>query len=1822
MKNLKSLAATLVMLMCCATMSAQVASGTCGSNLTWSLSQDGVLVIEGMGAMTDYSGTTLNNKYVTSAPWNAYLAEIKEIVVKENVTTIGKEAFRGTSALEVVNLPDGLTKIGQHAFARCEALVSVNIPSTITSIENGSFYYCGLTTLQLPNSVKTIGESAFTGNEFYSIEFPEGLVEIGVNSFCDCDGLKRVIIPNSVTTIAREAFDVCEELEVVSIGNGVTSIGDDAFNGCGKLSSVVCSAIVPPSLGSNAFKSISSGAILYVAENSVSDYKSSQWNEYFSTIQSNTSGPCGDNVTWRLSESGVLTIEGTGAMLSSPWQSYNENITSVIIGDGVTSIVDEAFIRCSNLTTVNFGNGLQIIGKEAFNGCQNISSLVLPSTLTTIGDHAFAGCGSFSSIIIPKSVTNIGNGPFAACCFTSISVEDGNLNFDSRNNCNALIRTATNSLVHATSSTIIPEGITCIEYGAFGGCSNLSSIVIPNSVTSIEPYAFEACGELTSITLSENLCSIGEGAFLDCTKLKEITIPASVTSIGGAAFNACYNLASITCEALVPPTFGESAKSHFSVSASTPVYVPATSLEAYQTADVWKEFTNIQPIASIIASGTCGSKLTWNLMDNGVLVIEGIGAMTNYSSSSAIPWFSYIDNITSVIIKEGVTNICNSAFDGCRSLTSLTPPEGVTSIGSSAFDGCSSITCITLPESLTSIGDSAFRECRSLTSITLPEGVTRIGSYAFYGCSSLTAIILPEGVTSIGNYAFYGCSSLTSITIPESVTSIGSSAFYGCGGKLTVNCNIPSASSLSQGVFYNSNFTKVTIGEGVTSIGSYAFYICRSLTSITLPSSVTSIGSSAFYGCSSLTAITIPESVTSIESYAFDGCSSLTSITLPEGVTSIGNAAFRGCSSLAAITLPSSVTSIGSGAFYGCSSLTSITLPEGVTSIGSSAFYGCSSLTVINIPEGVTSIGNSAFYNCSSLTSINIPSSVTSIGSGAFYNCSSLTAITIPEGVTSIGEKAFYNAFELVYINATTPPTLSSSSDFIFDYGVLVVPESAYEIYCTADFWKDDVLRKKIVTKEDYKKVVNLTAKEDVSALYETIGEARLPRVADLTISGSINSYDFFVMLTKMTGLRHLDLTDATIVKNAFCHYQTYSTQDNVFPDYGLYNCKFRSIKLPKNITKINAYAFNKNPLNEVAIPSSVTSIGNYAFNECNKLTSISIPDNSQLASIGGSAFSGCSSLISINFPAKMQLTSIGQSAFTGCISLNSITLPEGVTTINSHAFYACSKLSKVVLPPTIKTIGGYAFCNCSFLEEIRIPSSVRSVGDYAFYGCSSLNDVYVYTIEPINVAQATFPKNGNNFIGTLHAPKVSYTNYYFDTQWGQFLKFAEFDEPYDNFYVEGDKEFNDSTGSVGGTPDVEMGGNSGIIVDGDTIKQDLGDVDIEHDGCHGGSIIVGGNGHIHAGKLHFHIHIKAGKWYFFCFPFDIKKKDIFCQGGADWIFRYYDGEERASNGKGGWKNVTSDGNGNHLKAAVGYIFQASKDDVLELIVDEKTIKKEDKYNELVAHITSNKHDASWNFVGNPYLSYYQITEKDYSAPITIWDGSKYKAVRPGDDDYILNPFEAFFVQKPDGEDKVSYNSDNQLTYNQSQTAAANARARRREQAIDPDRLLVNISLTDGEETDQTRVVFNNNAAMDYEAACDAAKFSTAGVPQLYTIDSRAVKYAINERPVAEGIVTMGYSVPVQGNYTLSAPRMDTPISVKDNLTGTIHNFAEGDYVFASEAGTFDDRFTVLMESATGIDNAELGKEKSEMYNIKGQRVENANEQGVYIKDNRKVVKL
>ena len=554
------------------------------------------------------------------------------------------------------------------------------------------------------------------------------------------------------------------------------------------------------------------------------------------------------NITSATNKTVAVTYRGSDYMTNSDRYTGAVTVPSTVTYNGVvysvTSIGDKAFYECRSLTSINIPASVTSIGNEAFGGCSSLTAITIPEGVTNIGGYVFCGC-NLSCIRIPASVKSIGEAAFANCGeVEEIIVASGNVNYDSRDNCNAIIETSSGELVAGCISTIIPEGVTSIGYGAFASIKGLSSIVIPESVTIIGDYAF---------------------------------------------YDFHHSLTSITCEAKTPPTTHGSSFLH--VELNIPVYVPAASVNAYKSAQYWSEFTNIQAIPSSgIASGTCGDNLTWRLTEEYELIIEGTGAMYDYSYDNS-PWYEYRESIQTVMIKEGATSVGDYAFYACANLTSINIPENsqLTSIGDEAFYICSSLTAITIPESVTSIGYAAFAYCSSLTAITVAEGNakydSRGGCNAIIETNSNTLIagcyttIIPESVTSIGDYAFSGCENLTAITIPESVTSIGYSAFAYC-----------------------SSLTAITIPTSVTSIGGGAFYRCTSLTAITLPESVTSIGDYAFRYCFSLTAITIPEGVTSIAYAAFNGCSSLTAITIPEGVTSIGLTAFGDCSSLTAIT--------------------------------------------------------------------------------------------------------------------------------------------------------------------------------------------------------------------------------------------------------------------------------------------------------------------------------------------------------------------------------------------------------------------------------------------------------------------------------------------------------------------------------------------------------------------------------------------------------------------------------------------------------------------------------------------------------------------------------------------------------------------------------------------------------------------------------------------------------------------------------------------------------------------------------------------------------
>lgn len=796
-----------------------------------------------------------------------------------------------------------------------------------------------------------------------------------------------------------------------------------------------------------------------------------------------------------------------------------------------------------------------------------------------------------------------------------------------------------------------------------------------------------------------------------------------------------------------------------------------------------------------------------------------------------------------------------------------------------------------------------------------------------------------------------------------------------------------------------------------------------------------------------------------------------------------------------------------------------------VTSIGDYAFKDCQALTSVSMPS-VTNIDSGAFWLCSSLTSVYMPS-VSSIGDDAFRDAP-ITNLSLPATLTSIGNSSFTETREIT-LGATTPAALGT--DVFWKYAVFRVPESAVNDYQTAAGWinyKDQIFSMSDITDYD----VTVTAQEKESGLQNVLTQYNLGKVVSLKVTGTINSYDIMVIRNKMPYLHHLDLTDATIVANDFEYYTGYHTEDNVIGDKMFYNLdKLISIKLPKNATSIRS-----------------------------------------------AALLWCFSLVEVVLPVKIE--SIGNNAFGSCKYLKNIDLPPTLKTIDAAAFGSCYSLETISLPG-VETIGVSAFGGCKKLTEVRIPSTLKSIGDNAFR-CEKLKKVYTYTVEPINIGQDTFDKTTYE-TGSLYIPKQSKNNYYWNTQWSQFAKLEEFDEPYKYFYLNKEYTLNDR---FTGEPDIDINPGGGIIVPDKPglPPQDADTIHIKGNGKNWASIIA--NANLNAKGLYIDITIKANRWYFFSFPFKVRKADISCGKNVKFVFRTYNGDIRAKYGKGGW--IDLDSSEEFLYPGKGYIFQASLDCTLSIKIEKSAFGKLPNVNvdtKLDIHTSTNEQNASWNFVGNPFTAFYDINDMGYTSPITRWnsDSNTYEAVRPGDDNAFLNPFEAFFVQCPKDNDDINFGGDNRLTQTgRDKKMNSQMQKARMEGQFDVQRQIVNLTLSDGTTTDKTRVVFNPDKKAGYERDCDAAKFESNGASELYTVEALAGRLAINERP--EGSVKIGYRAAKAGEYTIAAQRMDRQVLLRDNDLQITFDLTQGDYHFTSDAGEFDNRFMLLIDnSTTGI---------------------------------------
>ena len=1129
--------------------------------------------------------------------------------------------------------------------------------------------------------------------------------------------------------------------------------------------------------------------------------------------------------------------------------------------------------------------------------------------------------------------------------------------------------------------------------------------------------------------------------------------------------------------------------------------------------------------------------------------------------------FTFQDNKTleKVTWASTVTEIPYNMFQNCSNLKALENTKKVTSISGYAFNGCNSLMALDLGSC--GIDDNAFYGCSKLQSIGESAKCTSVGNYAFYDCSNLKNIDLSM-CTSIGSDAFGNCSKLQSVGNPK-LTSISGEAFSGCSSLENIDLSI--CTSVALGAFSGCSKLQNVNTSICTYIGDNAFASCSSLTEVDL-SVCKSLGNYAFGGCTKLENVIGLEKFKSILKGAFSG-TGIKSVDLPQ-CTTIGLSAFSGCSSLQSVNLPVCISIddggyYQNGAFQNCTNLTDLKLPQ-CTTIGDYAFNGCSSLQSVDLPV-CTTIGSYAFDGCSSLQSVELPK-VEGVGNNAFWG-SGITKISLPETLKNMGYQCFNKVAEYTF-NGTLPVALYEYESYHAFDGVpfvIRVPESAVDAYKTADVWKnyaDKIFS--ISDKLDYD--VTTTAMDNQSGLEQAIGATNMKKVVSLKATGTINGYDIFMIRTKMTNLHYLDLTDADIVANGFAYYENNSTTDNVVGGYSFYNLNnLVTLKLPKNAISIGFNAVARcSSLESVDFPKSLKYIDFGSFKDCYKLDNVILPDG--LESIGPeSNYDACS--------------------FANCYYLKTIQFPPSLKNIGGQAFSSCLSLEKISLPG-LDRIGNNAFSGCTSLKEIRIPSTLQNIGNGAFSGCNNLSDIYTYTVEPISIGQNTFGETTYKS-ARLWMPTQSYANYYYQTQWGQFDNdnYRWFDEPYKYMYINKDYTLSDANSASGdkgrfnGNPDIDVNPGGGLIVDGDK-DQTADDIHLKADASNWATIIAKAN--VDAKRIFIDITIAANRWHFFCFPFDIKRSNIKCDG--NFVFRYYDGKVRAEKGKGGWTDLPA--TEEYLKAGKGYIFQASTSCTLSIMIEKEKFGKLPNVRfdcNLEANASTNEQDASWNFVGNPFTSFFDLNDMGYNAPVTRWNGEGYEAVRPGDDDYIFHPYEAFFVQRPTGSSSIEFDPEHRMTQIGSNNRKTENAKKAMKRQLNPERLLVNLAVSDGKNTDKTRVVFNQTKNNKYEMDCDAAKFeSSTSAVQLYSIEAQGGKMAINERP--QGSVQLGFTAKADGDYTISAERMDQPVLLKDNLMNITYDLSNGDYSFSSEAGTFDNRFMLLIDGgATGI--ADIAKE-------------------------------
>lgn len=1144
-----------------------------------------------------------------------------------------------------------IVSFGDNIFSEYSQLTSITIPNSVSSIGNSAFYKCSLKELYLPNGIFSIGDYAFQHNSnLESITIPNSVVNVGQYAFAECSQLSAINISNKLSSIEDGLFYSCLSVASISIPNSVETIGDYAFYNCENLRRLAIGNHVT-SIGQHAFTNGIFSSLAFPA--SIAYIDVSAFNNCCSVI--------------------------------------NVSIPQYICENSLSSILPDSYQNIKYATVLN---SVSTISATAFSDCSSLQRLSIASGSLQIENRAFASNEKLNSVtftaLSSQQVKRITNYPWDLQFGTMIHCLD--ISFPVKRQTTIVTYSdATTEELNITGyidlskvkklnldvvKLDIGDAVTSIAKDAFIDCSTLQSVVFQSSIRSIASNAFSGCTNLQVFNMPEDVRTIGSSAFMKCTSLRSISIPSSVVYIESNAFNGCTNLQDFDMqEGVLEIESGAFMKCTSLRSISIPssvVYIRSNAfsgcLKLLEVYFLGKTKDQVQAMKSF----------SWSLKNNTSAVCTD-GVLTIYNGNTLVK-YEGSDEWTEVQIS-GELNAYS--IPSKQTATDIILGNDVSSIGNACLYGSSVLSGLYIPSTVVSIGNQAFQNCSALKNVNIPDSVSSIGEYAF-AYSGIASMSLPGYLSIVNKYTFKDCSNLAIVIVPDSCLCIDNYAFFGC-----------------------SSLTDIQLGSSVSSIGASTFANCYSLSTMTIPSSVVSIGVTTFADCNQLLDVTFKEKtitdVKSMENFSWAlklgtilhcsdtdyklthrntlvkwvGDTTWTEIDI-QGL--LNGSEISDHNTLESIDIGSDVSSIGAQAFYNCASLANVIISYDVVSIGRNAFCGCSSLSSVTIGNGISRIDDNAFLCCSNLSSLSIPNSVSSIGQHTFDNCND----------------QLYNYIEFNNIRVNLVDGWATSCNiYQIDNEVCTTLNLDFKGICDAAFMNLNSLIQVCSTKSSSVKHIPVSAFLGCVNLYNlqlsnmyTIGD-----YAFASCACSSNNYDSYVNI--YGGL-------SSIGKHAFdgCRYMS---------SFDIYH--------DNNLTSIQEAAFkNCQNLHSVDIETCyVTEIGKEAFAGCIYLNKI--PLCVSISNIGEYAFVSCfqdSQLFDMSNLSN--ITQINEGVFKDCKYLSSIVLPSSLTDIGDYAFQGCSYLSNINIPSSISHIGMSAFADCSQLTNFYFHSDTPpAVGTSAF---------------------------------------------------------------------------------------------------------------------------------------------------------------------------------------------------------------------------------------------------------------------------------------------------------------------------------------------------------------------------------------------------------------------------------------------------------------------------------------------------------------------------